>query len=195
MRLAPGLPRGITTVDDLRERSIVDPATHCWQWQGATHKGHAAMWAFDHARGEKRTLRGPLAVWNLAHGEAPPPGWIIFVGCGNPLCVNPAHQRRAKDRKEYGAHVRRAGWLRGIAVDKKVAALKKARAARGVVDTPAAVVELVRSMPDLPGAEVARRLGIDKSRVYDIRAGRTHASIGQLEDTGSAVSRAYGGGA
>ena len=43
MKLQKGLRRGISTVADIKSRSIVDPVTHCWQWQGGMGKGKAVI--------------------------------------------------------------------------------------------------------------------------------------------------------
>lgn len=98
----------------------------------------------------------------------------MFQGCGNRLCVNPSHTRDVRNRTEYGLHVRRAGWLVGVAVDAKREALKAARKANGIVTTPADVVSQIRAMRGLSGKEVARRLNIGSGVVYDVRHGRTH---------------------
>lgn len=181
-RLKPSISRGVTTVDDLRERSIVDGATHCWLWQGGCSNGKAAMWTFDHDRGEKRVMPGPRAVWNIAHGAAPLRGCMVFARCGNPMCVNPAHMREARSRAEYGAFVRRAGWLCGKALAQKADALVKARAARGIVDTPKDIVQRILEIPlDVPGTEVARRLGVKVGRVYDVRSMRTHRAYAERD--------------
>lgn len=171
MRLPTTIPRGVTTVDDLRLRSIRDPLSCCWLWQGATSGGKAAIWTFDHARGEKRVMSGPMAVWNIAYDAAPRPGWMVFAGCGNSLCVNPAHTRQVPSRTEYGAYVRARGWLVGVAVEAKRESLRKARKARGVVDTPPEIVAQVRAMTET-AAEIASRLGITRRVVYEIRRKR-----------------------
>ena len=173
MRLPKTTARGVCTVADLRDRSVIDPSSRCWVWQGGRTKGKAAMWTFDHARGEKRVMPGPLAVWNIAHGAAPLPGWLVFAGCGNLCCVNPAHMRDARDRAAYGAFVRRAGWLCGKHIEQKAASLAKARAAKGIRDTPPDVVEKVRQLEGISAYKVAQHLGIRRNVVYDIRHGRT----------------------
>ena len=66
----------MTTAADIKARCTVDPATHCWIWQGAVNARSKTpvLYAFDHARADKRAMSGALAAWNIAHAAAPLPG-------------------------------------------------------------------------------------------------------------------------
>lgn len=171
---------GIATVDDLRARCVTNRATHCWEWQGArqcrgpnAEKGMPVMHAFDHARGEKRTMSGPKAVWNIAHGRAPLPGYRVFRACGCTTCVNPAHMREAKNQAEIGLHLRRSGALKGREMSAAArAVLRKSHEAAGIVYIPDEKVEAIRSAsPEITGRELSRRLGVSEQAVSRIRRG------------------------
>lgn len=173
---------GITTVDDVRARCRVDPVTRCWEWQGAMRsrdrQQQPAMHAFDHAAGEKRTMTGPRAVWNIAHGSAPLPGYIVFRACCNRLCLNPVHLREARSLAEVGEHRRRAGVEKGKHVEAKRANIRKAHAAAGVVYTPDSVVAEIRSADaSVTGRSLSHRLGVSENTVSRIRRGLRRCDV------------------
>lgn len=167
---------GIATVDDVRARCVIDERTRCWVWQGAMRSRDGAqqpaMWAFDHARGEKRTMTGPQAVWNIAHGRAPLPGYVVHRACCNPLCLNPVHLREAKSLAEVGRHRQRAGVDKGRHVESKRANIAKAHAAAGVVQTPDPIVIAIRQAPPtVTGRALSKMHGISEQTVSRIRRG------------------------
>lgn len=125
------MARGITTIAHLKARSTVDTATHCWHWHGASIEGRPRIWAFDHDKGEKTALSGPLAAWNIAHGRSPLAGWIVFRACMSADCVNPAHMREARDRAEIGRHIRLSGRWVGTNLETRRANVAVALAALG----------------------------------------------------------------
>ena len=172
----------VNSIAVLKERCAVDPVTHCWNWLGGNATPHGndmpVLWAFDHARGEKRTMTGPLAVWNIAHGEAPHPGQLVFRCCGNGLCLNPAHLRRANSRAEIGLHQRRSGSRKGTAVAARTENLRRAWAVRGIVPTEQATVSAVRAAgPEITGRALAQLHGISEKTVSRIRRGQSHKGV------------------
>lgn len=170
----------MTTAEHLRERCKVDPVTHCWEWTGA-HTGTTGMPAihvFDHERGEKRTMSGPRAAWSLAFGEAPPTGELIFRGCCNNLCLNPAHLRRAKTQAEIGLHQRRAGSRKGTAMESRRENISKAWAAAGITVTSLSVVQQIRQADAaVTGKALAAQFGLAMSTVSKIRRGESHKGV------------------
>lgn len=170
----------ITSVAQLKARCTIDPATHCWLWAGATTGVHGvpAIWCFDHGRGEKRTMSGPLAAWNIAHGEAPPAGTLVFRGCCRTLCLNPAHLRRARSKAEIGQHQRRAGSRRGTAVESRRANIIKAWEVAGIVPTKPEVVRAIRNTPpSVTGQALAKQFGLSQTTVSRIRRGQSHKGV------------------
>lgn len=171
-------PRGITKIADLRARSTVDPVTGCWHWQGAkSTDGTPRIHAFDHDRGEKLTLSGPKAVWNIAHGESPAPG-LAFRACVCTDCVNPVHMRKAQDKAEIGLHIRRSGRRKGTAVEARRVNIAKAQVATGRVPTPTEKVLAIRSAPEtVTNRSLARQLALSEQVVSKIRRGQAHRHL------------------
>lgn len=170
----------ITSIEQLKARCTVDHATHCWLWTGATTGtyGVPAIWCFDHRRGEKRTMSGPSAVWNIAHGEAVPVGNLIFRACCRVLCLNPAHLRRARTKAEIGEHQRRAGSRKGTGLESRRANIVKAWESAGIVPTKPEVVRAIRSAPpSVTGRALAARYGLARSTVSRIRIGQSHKVV------------------
>ena len=170
----------ITSIDKLRERCDVDPATHCWIWQGAVNARSKTpvLYAFDHARADKRAMSGPLAAWNIAHAAAPLPGSLVFRCCGSTLCLNPAHLREARSRAEIGLHQRRAGYRKGTSVEARRENVRLAWAAQGIVVTPPEAVRAIRSAPSsVTGRALAERFGISPQAVSRIRRGLSHRDV------------------
>lgn len=168
----------ITTIEALRQRCVIDPVTRCWLWQGASTKGQPRIYALDLATLDKKVLPGTRAAWMIAHGEAIPPGRIIFRTCGCVGCVNPVHLRMARSLAEVGANIRGSGRWKGTHVEARRESLRKARAAGGWKVTPPEIVRAVRLAPkSVTGIELAAVLGISESIVSRIRRGETHKGV------------------
>lgn len=172
------LPRGIATIADLKARSRVDPATHCWRWLGAASDGHPRIHTFDRIRGEKRTMAGPTAVWNIAHDEGVPPGWMPFRRCGQRDCVNPSHLRMAHSKAEMFGFIARSGSLKGRNAEQRRANVQRAHEANGITPTPAAVVLAIRAAdPTLTNVALGREFGVSHGLVSRIRRGQSRRSV------------------
>jgi hypothetical protein len=172
--------RGVLTVESLKERCIVDPATHCWLWQGAySTAGTPRLHTIDYARQTKRSMSGPLAAWNIAHGEAPPHWALVFRGCQNRRCLNPAHLRLARDNADIGLHIRRAGTRKGKALQSCRENILKAHQAIGTVFTPRPVVLAIKQAPkEVRNVQLAAQFGMAPQTVSRIRRGETYAGVG-----------------
>lgn len=164
---------GLATVADVRARCIVDPVTGCWNWQGGTSlHGDPRLWAFCHRKGDKRCMTGPLAMWNIAHGASPTPGYLVFRRCVNMLCLNPVHLGTAKTKADIGLHIQRAGTRKGTCLEQRRANLAKAQAVTGHTATAPEKVARIRSADKSETClALAAELGISKSAVSRIRRG------------------------
>lgn len=174
------MKRGILSVTALRERCIVDPVRHCWVWQGAASGNPPTprIWTLDYARSEKRSMSGPLAAWHIAHQAPPRPGNLVFRGCMNALCLNPAHLRQARDKAEIGLHIRLSGSRIGNATEARRANVRLAQDACGIVRTPAEIVRAIRAAPKhVLSLELSRLHGIGRTVVSRIRRGESHRDI------------------
>lgn len=168
--------RGLLTVEQLKARCTVDPATHCWLWQGATSGGLPRIHTLDYARTEKRAMSGPLAAWHIAFNAAPRPGCLVFRGCQHALCLNPAHLREATDKAAIGLHIRRLGSRIGTAMAARRANITLAHAARGMMVTPPEKVRAVlEADPKMTSRAVAKMVGLGYSTTCSIRTGKRHA--------------------
>lgn len=173
------MKRGITTIEALRERCVVDPCTHCWLWQGGcTTDGTPRIHTVDYERMTKATMSGPRAAWNIAHGESPPAWALVFRGCQRRLCLNPAHLRLARSKAEIGAHIRLAGTRKGTAVEARRANVRIAALASGKVYTDPDVVRAIRhAPPEATSVSLAAIYGLAQQTVSRIRRGESHRGI------------------
>lgn len=171
------MKRGITTVEALKARCAVDPATHCWLWQGAVSGDQPKLHTFCHDRGCKRTMTAMRGAWNIAFGEAPPAWALVFRACQRQLCVNPAHLRLARDHADIGRHIRLAGTRVGTATKQRQENAKRGREAMGIKDTPAEVARLIREAPaSVKGVELAAMHNLSRNAVSKIRRGLSRAA-------------------
>lgn len=66
-------------------KTLVDPATGCWEWQGFIQPhGYGTFWWNGRSRAAHR------ASWEIYHGSIPE-GMLVLHRCDNPPCVNPDH--------------------------------------------------------------------------------------------------------
>lgn len=181
------MARGIATIDHLRARSVVDPVTHCWHYQGAlSAQGRPRIWTFDVDRGEKTVLAGPRAVWFIAHGTQL--GYDLpWMRCGTTDCVCPAHVRRGT-RSEFMRWLAAVGRIGGVATPAQAAVSALGRAAAGLVDTPAEVVIAMREAyaagEGKPPA-LAERFGVERSTAYRLLRGETYKHLLKSQPTGA----------
>lgn len=178
-RVTPHLPRGVLTLDALRARCAIDPVSHCWNWLGGLSNGYPRVHTLDYARMEKRAMNGPAAAWSIAHGEALP-AWPaqVFRGCGNRLCLNPAHLRLAERKADVGEHQRRAGYLVGTATEARRANVLRASAASGKVATAPDVVLAIRAEDRATtSSALAARFSMAVQTVSRIRRGESHRHL------------------
>jgi len=180
------LRRGISTVADIKARSVVDPITHCWHWMGGFGKGtngepYPMMHALDHDRIEKRTMTATLAVWNIAHNEGAR-GRIIYRSCCCNDCVNPAHMRAGLTKKESYRAVVRAGKLVGRHKNSDMSNVYSSMKERGVKLVDEKTVLAIRLLgPEVTGRYISQSFGIPESVVSRIRRGETYRHI-KVED-------------
>lgn len=167
----------MNTIDEIRAKCVVDAATRCWLWRGAGWKqGRMRIYAKDHRGATKRTMNGPLAVWNIAQCESPPLGYLPYRWCGNAMCANPVHLRLARGRADLMHCIARQGRLKGTHLEQRRAAAARGRIAQGMRDTPEHVVREILAAEGSNFA-VAKRLGVHHSVVSRARLRQTHKTI------------------
>ena len=172
------MKRGIRTVADLRARCVVNHNTGCWIWQGGRTKGAPRLWTFDHARGEKRVMTGPMGAWNIAHQAAPRKGWLVFRRCQVTLCMCPVHLGMAKNRQDIGSHIRLSGVQKGTFLEHRRANLVKAWESRDMKSTPREIVLACRDAgPEVSTTSLAKLHGIGVATVSRIRRNESHRNV------------------
>ena len=140
--------------------------------------GCPAIWTLDYARVEKRVMSGPLAAWHIAFQAPPRAGCLVFRGCQNVLCLNPAHLREARSMAEIGVHIRRLGSRVGTALESRRKNITKAHAANGISVTSREKVLAVRAAdPALNNKQVGELLGLSHAVVSKIRSGKSRAGV------------------
>lgn len=170
----------ILTIADVRERCVIDKATLCWIWQGAlSSDGIPRIHTIDYGRAEKRSMSGPLAVWQIAHERAPLPGHLVYRGCQHARCLNPRHLHLASDRKTIGLHIRRLGTRKGKCTATRLANLRKAQIASGSLPTPDDVVLAIRAVPRAAATNraLAKQFNLAEQTVSRIRRGESYRHL------------------
>ncbi len=157
---------GIRTIEDIKDRCVLDEDTGCWLWVGATGKntGRPAIWLPVGPTGGQSYRLSQVLTW-IESGRLRRPDGRVWspVVCGNPRCANPDHHRlRTK------AQIQQARRTTNSALH----AAKLSAACRGSTRklTHAQRIEIRDSL--LPASEVATRYGISTSYAKKILSGR-----------------------
>lgn len=175
---------GIRTVEDLRQRSYVDPDTGCWHWRLAMVQNAPKIHFQAPDTGAVVVCKGRRATLWLQRGHDVPAGHLAYrrYTCTADDCVNPAHATSGTPT-QWGAE-RRKG------VDPVAKAVRsrnslKAWDQRGRLVTPAMVREIRTSTDSV--AAVAQRLGISQFCVWSVRTGQTHKHVPPFVTVGTAL--------
>jgi len=155
---------GIATLDDLRQRCVIDEESECWHLRTARGRVLPAttrhvIWVFG--LGHTTATR---AAWLLSHpGRELRSGWVCYRTCDSFDCVAPAHVK-AGSRQTWGAHMARSG--------KAVTAAKTQANREGQRSTWKLTPEQKQWLLESPqtGIDVAHALGITQGRANAIRA-------------------------
>lgn len=81
---------GIQSVEDIKDRCVIDDITGCWNWGMGLDGGlRPSLWLPQLRR---RTTVG-VALCLFETGAPPAPGVVWHLTCCNRLCANPAHRK------------------------------------------------------------------------------------------------------
>jgi hypothetical protein len=155
---------GIRTLDDVRDRCIVDEESGCWIWRGARSKGRYPQ-AWFPLLGRATTI-GRILL-HLIENRAPKPREVWHSKCGHPDCCAPAHRRSGNRRSQ----MRAAKIERNAITRARIAASRRARSK--LSDEQA---QIIRESPDTL-RELAARYGISKSWASCIKRGQGRSVI------------------
>lgn len=170
--------RGVLRIMDLYRNSERRPGSSCWHWLGAlgAKDGAPRIWTFDHDVGDKRSMRGAKAVWNIATGQGLKER-IAYRACFSTTCVNPDHIAVCDTRKELAQVMSARGcFATDVARAARQATVLKAHAARGIVPTSPELVRQVRAATGT-GRAIAASLGLSEQVVSRIRLGESHKKV------------------
>lgn len=177
------MKKGIFTIEDLRERSTIDPLDRnpydpCWHFTGSKSRDKTPrIHTLDHDRIEKRVMSGPKAVWNIAKGEGPGDK-LVYRTCCCHDCVNPWHHALANDKAEIGAYIAQAGFRKGTAIESRRANARKGWAAQGITPASPAVVLACRAAPaSVTSTALGLLHGLDRTTVSAIRRLKSHKHV------------------
>lgn len=112
-----GTVYGVQSLDDMRERCVVDQETGCWSWSMYSVPARGGylpiVWVpagVIGTAGAKATAT--RAAWLLS-GRKIRPGNIVWRCCGNKLCINPEHLR-STSKSAHGKWISEQGHTRGV---------------------------------------------------------------------------------
>lgn len=130
----------------IRERTIIDPETGCWNWQGRKTRGYGRL-GFG---GEKNLLASRFAY--EAFVAVPPKHLNVCHRCDNPSCVNPDHL------------------FVGTQADNVADMFAKRRDGKSGAKLSADEIAAIRSSSEQQSA-LARRYGVVPTTISNIRKG------------------------
>lgn len=85
----------IRTIEDIKNRCVVDEITGCWNWRGGMSQGGNGATPIPAARfhvyGRPCTV-SVILHW-LVKGKDMPAGMTFAPSCENPRCANPDHRK------------------------------------------------------------------------------------------------------
>jgi hypothetical protein len=157
------------TLDDIKDRCVIDEITGCWKFKGAKSDGkYVRVWApnLNKPEAPKAALPGKMAVWFAKTGKPVPAGHRVFSTCNSNDCLCPDHIKCGTN-EEWGRHIAKSG----IYKDKvaRMVASRKTGIARSVL-TPETYAEVLASSET--GLQIAKRLNVSSQTVSKARLGQ-----------------------
>ena len=163
----------VRTLDDVRERCVIDPDTGCWHLRmrlsgKPAPKGGRTLRLHLFGRGGVSATK---AVWELQRGKPLPKGRRAVRTCDSHDCCNPDHisAMTTSDAQRYivGRYcdmtpARRAA-LHRMQVKRRRLSLEQ--------------LAEIRHSPE-SSAALARKFGVSTTTVWAVRAGRTYRDAG-----------------
>lgn len=181
---APRAPRAPTAAQAMAPRVLEYIRARCWEdddgcwiWlRAVTRSGYPSTGA------PWMPSRYPhVAAWIAAHGRAPGAGRVVRRTCGKLLCCRPECGRSTPHRDMiWLANAERGAYL--MTADRRAAIAATCRRRRGKL-TPAGVRAILTE--DTSAREMAARLSVSTSTVYQVRAGKSW--VGAVQIGGMAV--------
>lgn len=162
---------GVQSLDDMRDRCVIDPDTGCWSW--GLYKIPArggpvpAVWVPSGVLGEGRLKTTAIRAAWLFSGRKIRDGHIVWRCCGNKACINPDHCR-STSKAEHGRWIAKQGHTKGPhrAAAARVASLTRAA-------SPGLVEAIERDIGDgVPRLQILERHGTSNHVYYRVLRGQ-----------------------
>lgn len=154
---------GIRTIDDIRQRCVIDSGTGCWVWAGyrEPRSGRPAM-RMEVEPGRHRCVRLSIALHLIKTGRPPNQGARVYYPtvCRDMACCNPEHHKlltKGQINKLVGGH--------SAASRAKIAAANFGKGKLSMQDR----AEIIGS--DRPLTEIMERYGISLGYASELRRG------------------------
>ena len=80
---------GLSAIERILKRIVIDSSTGCWNWPGATAGGYGRI-RFAMSEGGKKVLTHRV-TYEYYVGKIPKGLELDHAVCNNPLCCNPEH--------------------------------------------------------------------------------------------------------
>lgn len=162
--LGTRLNGSLASVDDMRQRCVIDKKTGCWHLRSANgkpwRKGQRVnVWM--HTTGKTTPAR--RAMWAFSTGAEPPADRIVYLACASHDCVRPEHLRCGTKADECAANAARGAFR----VPSKVQAARATGISRRTITAELRVWAMESRQS---GVAVAHALGCSQGRVNAIRA-------------------------
>lgn len=155
---------GVHTLNDLKERCIVDEFTDCWHFHDAggnpvTNKTNMSI----HYAPTNSKISAVRRAYMLANPDVNiPKNKGIFKVCNCFDCVNPDHLRMW-DRKQYGVHQKKTGSQRTIA---KINSARKAAKQKQTISDD---VKRIIATSSESSRVLSDKYGVSQSHVRSIK--------------------------
>lgn len=155
---------GVTSLDELKNRCVINEFSGCWHWRGAMIGGHPRVWMMDPLKGSATSLSGPRALAFLT-GKRMKNGWRAWMTCQHKDCMCPDHLMTGTTKR----------WGRWVAENDIFKGSPKRRAAllaRWSKELPGNKEKaLIVRASDETGRALSKRLELSRSVISRMRRG------------------------
>ncbi len=107
---------GVQSLDDMRDRCVIDSETGCWSWSMYKIPARGgfvpAVWVPAGVLGAGGIKTTAIRAAWLFSGRKVRDGHIVWRCCGNKLCINPEHCR-STSKAAHGRWIAEQGHTRG----------------------------------------------------------------------------------
>ena len=140
---------GVRTIDDLRDRSVIDAITGCWNVRGVNKRSGCQLWL--PALQQAVSLTGAMSV--LITGEKAAPGTCWYAACRNPRCGNPEHRKfgtlsdAQRELRDGNSQIARQRIARAMRAKSKVFSPELRAEIMSSPESAAAIARRVSSLP------------------------------------------------